>query len=456
MKSLWHLFIYGLFWCMASCFLGGCSESDHLEENRKDQSSWEIIQTQIWDKNCTSCHAAGTSFARQSDLILTADKAYVQLVDRAPKNQAAKNDGLLLVGNNGLQSLYNSFLWEKVNFPDFEHFYSDHPDYGELMPFGGPSLTHGELRFISEWIIAGAPDTGVVVDAALLEDTMRFKIPNEAYTILDPPLQGLQLNLGPFEVWPQAERELFYYETLDNATPLYINKVEISMRAGSHHFILYDYEEGTPPEAEVYRDFWNSEGDFNIGTAASILNQRFVFGTQWRFTSYEFPEGVALKIPANSGFDMNSHYVNRTFESKMGEVTVNLHTIPPGEAIHIAQNLFENYTDILLPPNQVTTLTRQSLFNERMHIFQLTSHAHEHMTEFKIFIIGGDRDGELVYFTNDWEHPPLLRLDPPLILEPGQGLRSEATYNNDTNRTLRFGLQSQDEMMIGFGAFYIE
>jgi hypothetical protein len=35
-------------------------------------------------------------------------------------------------------------------------------------------------------------------------------------------------------------------------------------------------------------------------------------------------------------------------------------------------------------------------------------------------------------------------------------LRLEATYNNTTNRTLRFGLLSVDEMMILFGAYYVD
>ena len=73
-----------------------------------------------------------------------------------------------------------------------------------------------------------------------------------------------------------------------------------------------------------------------------------------------------------------------------------------------------------------------------------------------MFIAGGDRDGELVYYTNDWEHPPLLDLDPVLTLEAGQGLKMEATYHNETNETLRYGLLSTDEMMIIFGAYYTD
>jgi len=71
-----------------------------------------------------------------------------------------------------------------------------------------------------------------------------------------------------------------------------------------------------------------------------------------------------------------------------------------------------------------------------------------------VFISGGERHGELVYFSNDWEHPPILQLDPPLGLKAGEGLMLEATYNNWEDRDLAFGLRSTDEMMILFGAYY--
>jgi len=419
-------------------------------------STYEIIQTEIWDKNCTSCHQAGTSQAKQSDLILTADVSYAELTTKDPFNAAARSDELQRVGTKGLQSLYTSFLWEKINYPDYAHYYDDHPGYGALMPQGGRSLTNGELRFISQWIIGGAPETGQVVDPILLEDTERFEIPTGDFERLDPPSSGHQLNLGPFDVDPQSEREFLYFTTIDNEEDIYVNRVQIGMREGSHHMILYDYPQGDRPNEGSYRDYYNKDGSPNLLTILSIFNQRFVFGTQLRDSDYQFPEGVALRIPANAGFDLNSHYVNRTDETHIGEVSINLHTIPKSQVNKVAQNLFESYQDIFLPAQQVTTEERVSTFEERIHVFQLTSHAHEHMMTYEIFIEGGDRDGELVYFTNDWEHPPLVTFDPPITLEPGQGLRSRATYDNDTDKTLRFGLLSQDEMMILFGAYYTD
>ena len=137
-------------------------------------NTWDIIQESIWNPKCTMCHTSGSSFAEQSGLILTADVAYDELINVIPQNPHAAEDGLELVGTNGIASLYSSFLWEKINAPNYEHFYEDHPEYGSIMPMGLDFLTNGELEFIRQWIIAGAPETGHVADESLLSDTIIF------------------------------------------------------------------------------------------------------------------------------------------------------------------------------------------------------------------------------------------------------------------------------------------
>ena len=110
--------------------------------------TWHIIQENIWNAKCTMCHINGSSFAEQSGLILTEDVAYEELINVTPTNIHAAEDGLELVGTDGITSLYSSFLWEKINAPNSEHFYEDHPEYGSIMPLGIDYLTYGELEFI--------------------------------------------------------------------------------------------------------------------------------------------------------------------------------------------------------------------------------------------------------------------------------------------------------------------
>ncbi|MDX2245263.1 MAG: hypothetical protein SF052_00690 [Bacteroidia bacterium] len=441
---------------LASLFFPHCTHEEP-EPPLTEKSTWEVIQQQIFEPNCITCHTAGESYALESDLVLTANEAYTQLVDRVPHNEAAEKAGLLLVGKKGLESLYTSFLWEKINAKDQEHFYNDHTEYGEMMPLGGPFLTNGEIAFIREWILAGAPAEGKVVSEDLLKDTTREVISDLSFTPLTPPTSGFQMHLGPFDVIPNYEREFFYYEPLNNSSDVFVKQVEISMRPGTHHFILYDFQQGAEkPTPNQYRDLRDPWGGYILPTVLSIQDQVFFYGTQWRLTDYEFPNGVALRLKAGHGLDMNSHYVNRTNDTVTGEVFVNVHTVPASEVSHVAENIFLSNEDFELPPGKVTTIKKTYTFGERRHIFMLSSHAHQHMTEFRIFAVGGSKNGQLLYYTNDWQHPPILEMNPPLVLEAGQGLRAEATYNNNESKTLRFGLLSEDEMMIIFGAYYTD
>jgi hypothetical protein len=84
----------------------------------------------------------------------------------------------------------------------------------------------------------------------------------------------------------------------------------------------------------------------------------------------------------------------------------------------------------------------------------LTSHMHMLGKRFQIKIVGGARDGELVYESTDWEHPQTLTFNTPIVLQAGQGLKSVITWNNTTSRVVTFGLQSTDEMGIIFGYYY--
>ena len=447
---------------MTGLLAWGCSDSPNSLEPEPQEpvatSTWDIIQTVIFDKNCVECHVAGASFATQSDLVLTSSVAYSQLVNRAPKNPVALADGLTLVGTEGLASIDKSFLWEKINAPNQAHYFDDHPGYGALMPLGKPPLTNGELEFVLQWILAGAPAAGNVVDPDVLDNTERYEPP--AFEPLPVPTSGVQLHLGPWDVAPNFEREFFYYEPLNNDQALFVNRVDMAMRPGSHHLILYDLSDDIPeilvPDPQVFRDIRDANGNYIPSTLMITSHLNFVTGTQWPLMTYHYPPGVALRIPAGTGFDINAHYVNRSSQIIQGEIYANLHTVDSSQVEHVAERLFMNNLDINLPPQTSTTLTKTFVVDERVQIFQLFSHAHEHMTDFRVFIDGGPRDGELVYIAYDWEHPPILELNPMLTLEKGQGLRLQATYNNDTNSTINFGFLSSDEMMILFGAYYLD
>jgi hypothetical protein len=89
-----------------------------------------------------------------------------------------------------------------------------------------------------------------------------------------------------------------------------------------------------------------------------------------------------------------------------------------------------------------------------MQGIMLTSHTHKLPERSEIQINGGERDGEVVYTSSTWHHPVTKTFDTPLEIKAGQGLRMIVTYNNTTNRTVNFGLTSEDEMAIIYGYYY--
>ena len=423
-------------------------------------STWGIIRDRILGPNCAGCHSEGTAFARQSKLILTPDAAYGQLVNRKPANTYALEDGLELVGTEGLASVGKSFLWEKINTAEQQHFYDDHPGYGSLMPLGMDPLTDGELKYILQWILEGAPEHGAVAKVVDLANLERYAPP--PFTPLAKPDSGIQLHVGPFDVPANFEREFFMYKNLNNPKPIYVNHVQIEMKPGSHHFIGYliDSSSALFPLAkrlfvpDKIRDLHLPDGADDPLVLATMAFHDFFAGTQTPRLDYEFPEGVALKLPARTGLDLNTHYVNRSGEPSSGEVYMNLHTIDSSAVKHEAKIINMNNTDIELPANKETTVTADFRVPETMNIFQLFSHSHEKTIEFRVEIAGGKRDGELLYISYDWKHPPVMKFDPPLVVKRGEKIRLKTTYNNWTDETITFGLRSTDEMMILFGAYY--
>ena len=440
-----------LFLCLS--LLISCQEP----VDEKIDTSWSILYKQVLQPNCSNCHMNGSAIQKQSGLDFSSSAVYNDLVGVVPKNLAATEDGLLRVSTEGgMKGLTQSYLWEKINIYDQEHFLNDHPEYGQLMPPGGNVLTDGELQFVRSWIEAGAPATGIVVDEDVLLNTDRY-IP-EAFTKLDPPTNGIQLHLGPFDVQPNYEREFFQFTALDQNSDMYVNRIEIEMRRGSHHFLLYTFNENTPqqilPSYDQPRELRNENSIINLSTLYQMQFHKFFGGTQWSRLDYRLPDGVALKIPQGSGLDQNSHYVNRTDSVMTGEVYTNLHTINKEDVAYVAELFDFNNTDIYLPPKKVTTLTKTFILDEKYYMGQVFSHAHEKMQEFVVEIVGGQRNGEVIYWTNDWEHPPIINFDPPIEINAGEGLKLIATYNNPTNDPVTFGYRSVDEMMILFGWYY--
>ena len=429
-------------------------------------NSFDLLQDKLLTPSCATsgCHLSVQDASYpQHGLVLAKGLAYGNLIGTSPKNSVAVANKLQRVKKF---SSAESLLFHKLNW-DLSHHVS--ANYGAPMPLGGKAVSKGQLDFVQKWIEAGAPDKGEVVDAKLLDDTTpSFTEPTD-FSALDSPVKegktGFQLKVDRFIVPPNFEREIFVRRPLNNTEAIYVSRIKLKSRVNSHHLVVYDFRSKLMlPNMDELRDLRNSDNSLNINTVLQMSNHIFLGGGTDPNSDYSFPEGTALKLPINSSVDLNPHYFNKTKDNLYGENYVNLYTIPESQVKNVVNMIDFNNSSFSLPPNQTTVITKDFFSfdgfvkgsGKSVIIVSLTSHTHERGKLFQIKIKGGARDGEIIYEDNDWAHPKVINYAKPIALKEGEGLTSVVTYVNNTNKTLSFGLTSEDEMDIIFGYYYIQ
>lgn len=451
--------IYFLLFGVFTIILSNCTkktglDSDPIEEAIKAPSSFDLIQNKILTPSCATsgCHASETDNSfKQHGLVLATGKSFKNLFNISPKNQNAIDDKLKLV--TAFKSA-ESLLFHKLSWSDVHHSKS----YGSPMPLGGKSLYVGQIEFVRRWIEAGAPEKGNVVDESLLNDKTEVSFDTTPFEALAPPKQGegIQLKVEKFEVAPNFERELFVRREIGNKEEMYVNRMKLKSRPNSHHMVVYAFKDSAAymPPANIIRDLRNPDKTLNLLTAISISNHIFLGGGTDSQNDYFFPEGTALLLPKKATVDLNPHYFNKTNNINFGENYVNFYTVDKSKVKNVVKMLDLGNQSLSIAPNERKTITKSWTFNTANNIVMLTSHTHRLGEKFIIKIKGGKRDGEIVYETTDWEHPLVKNFTPPLQLLKGEGLTSEVTYFNSTDKTVKFGLTSEDEMNIIFGYYY--
>ena len=415
----------------------------------KVKPSFEIIQESILNTSCaiSGCHASTTDpgFA-QHGLLLTPGKSYANLVGVTPKNSAAAAMGMKLVKPSDLD---NSFLIHKIACEANHH--TTTANFGAKMPLGGNFLTKGQVAFIKEWVAKGASATDGSVSQSLLKDSSVCQ-PSIIPLEVPPSGSGFQMKIEPFDISSNFEREIFIRKNTPNTQTVYVNRIQMRGMSNSHHLVVYSFRNSTTLPAEnVMRDLRNSNGMLNL---EYLQNHVFMGGGTDVNTDFTMPPGVALKINPSTPLDLNAHYFNKTSLILKGENYINFYTTPENSVKNVAKTFDLNNLEIVLPAGERKTLVKNFTFNEQTRVVLLTSHFHKLGEKFVIKIYGGPRNGEIIYTNTDWEHPASISYTTPIVLKAGEGLTSEVTYYNKTNKTVTFGLTSEDEMNIIFGYYY--
>ncbi len=284
-------------------------------------------------------------------------------------------------------------------------------------PLGNPADAPAPLKFSSEWSI-GKPDFIVQLTkpfAIKAEGVMPYQIALVETTLTE-------------DKWVKA------YEIIPTA------------REAVHHVIVSVHEKGA-----------RIRGGGDEGTGGYWA--AYVPGNSSRI----YPEGFARKLPAGSTVSFQIHY---TPSGKATQDQLRMGLVfakePPRFAMHSAA--IANHK-ISIPPGEANhTEVGQRPVPADMNVTAFMAHMHVRGKAFRYELISADGKSETLLDIPRYDFNWQLRyeLKEPRVIPRGSTVKITAVYDNSTankanpdpTKTVRWGQQTYDEMMIGYIEYF--
>ncbi len=427
------------------------------------QSTYQRVYN-LFQANCTvGCHTGGSPSGNM-DLYGggNATTVYNNIVNVNPVNPDAHAKGQKRIMPGYPE---RSFLLRKCSYSAWDAAYSLDSAEGNPMPSGQPSLEKEEVELIRQWVLAGAPSSGNIVDTQVLYNYYHV---NGKPRLTPPPApapgEGFQVHIGPIFLEPLQEIEFYKKEGVFNNDPFEVNKMTCDINSYSHHFLIFNYIPGADTEVV--------EGLREVNLSSVFPDQtKYIVGWVAPDTT-DLPYGTAYYFNANSFVDLNYHIINYSQDSVLAaDGYANIYTQPMGTAIkEMHSELVINTSLFIL--NNGTEQTFSSIRNEpnsqdNWNIWFLSSHTHKYGTGYNIYKRNGDGSkGEILYDGNynqnytfnqgyySWHHPANRYFDPLETIQASKGIIQEAKFQitdpNEQAFVITFGLTTADEMMLAF------
>jgi hypothetical protein len=327
------------------------------------------------------------------------------------------------------------------------------PRYGRFA--NDPSLTEQQISMISAWGAAGAP-AGNSLDAPPAKDWAK------GWNIAPPNLVVRMPK--PVQIPARGEVEYTY-----EIVPTHFTEdrwVQMSeFRPGSpahvHHAVVYI----RPPDSPWLRHAPIGES-FTASTLKDPMEQRQAHETTSDLllvyapgsSPDQWPDGMAKFVPAGSDLVFQMHYTTNgtAAEDQTGVGMVFAKTPPKQRVITLQLN---NHALIIPPGADDFRAEVQGTLPNDATLLSFFPHMHLRGKRFEYDIVHDDRSVEVLLRVNYHFHWQLsYRLAEPRLLKAGTKLRAIAGYDNSKNnphnpdptKTVTWGDQTSDEMMVGF------
>ena len=306
-----------------------------------------------------------------------------------------------------------------------------HPDYGT---FKDPqSLSREETQTLLAWVKAGAP-------GAEGEDPLKAPLPALPDWRLGEPDAVLKLPESQ-KIPPTGVIDYLHFE-VENPfeKDVWLSGMEIKPdnRKVVHHVILYVKKSGDRES--------DGHGEFFVGWASGA-------------TPLKYDQGVAKKLPADAKLTIEMHYTTcGTEEFDQSELAFYL---ADGPAERVAETRRAIELDLNIPPGESEAVHSATYhFKKPATLYGLFPHMHFRgkWMRYELLQPDGKRETLLHVPRYDFQWQFSYYLKKPRHVPAGSWLLVTGAFDNSTgnpanpdpNKRVVFGLQSWDEMFIGF------
>jgi hypothetical protein len=162
------------------------------------------------------------------------------------------------------------------------------------------------------------------------------------------------------------------------------------------------------------------------------------------YSDERYPSGAGKVFSGGQKLAVEYHSVNADKDALVTKAKLSFHVVDADAIQHLARNAsFENFT-IYTPPNGHSSHLGECRVHQDMTVSDLARRTQHYGTGFKVWLAGGEHDGQLVWDSAD-RRDSRTTLASPLHLAAGEGLRFQCDYENPTDHELRYGVSAADE-----------
>ena len=250
--------------------------------------------------------------------------------------------------------------------------------------------------------------------------------------------------------------------TLANDKPLYVRTVTLSNRGAYHHsnWFVVPEDKYVGPDG-FFRCHDRGFDEIAAAVAGTVI---FAQSTQSQIEEQKLPEGAVIKIPPHHKVMSDVHLLNPTARMLTTSLRMSLGIVHPRDVDVVLSPFRLSYLDLDIPPHSEahfsadcdlkTPYERSTGQPFDLKLYWVLPHYHYLGNYFRVAILGGPHDGELIHgidFFNAEANGKAL--DPPLDLTGARGLSFTCGYGNPRDDRVGWGIGDQEMcVMLGFAS----